>query len=451
MKKCTLLFVIITLFANSLVAQNLITNGNFETSGGFTSNYNLYGGSTSSPKSYAIIGTPLSMNPNYTNTCVDHTTGLGKMMVVDGSNSAGDKIWEQVPGGGIPVVSGTVYTFSYWIQSVSATNAIGNLADIEVRINNTILIPTTGSTICPATLCSWTKVVYTWTATTNYAQIWLYDKQTSSVGNDFALDDITLMAAPTPLTASYSYNNSSCIGANNGSIVIYGIGGSGTYTSYSISGASSQTNTSGMFTNLAPGTYTISITDSTPTTITQSGIVITDPFNPLIVSSNAAICAGGSTTLSVSGGSTYTWTASPADATLTTPNSATPLVSPITTTTYTVSSPISTTKNLVFNGDFFLGNAGFVTDYQYLSSAPAAGVQKAYGIVSNPSTWFSPFSTCGDHTNGTGNMMVIDGSTSNSGTDKIWSQTIPVIAGQNYTFSYWIQSLTNTNFASINT
>ena len=313
------------------------------------------------------------MNPNYTNTCVDHTTGSGKMMVVDGSNSAGDKIWEQVPGGGIPVVTGTVYTFSYWIQSVSSTNAVGNLADIEVRINNSILTPTIGSTICPVALCSWTKVTYTWTATTNYAQIWLFDKQTSSVGNDFALDDLSFTAAPTPLAVSYSLNNPTCAGSNNGSIVVYGVGGSGTYTSYSISGSASQTNTTGIFTNLAPGAYTISITDSTPTTITQSGIVLTDPANPLIVSSNATICAGGNTTLSVNGGSSpYTWTASPADVTLITPNSATPLVSPIATTTYTVSSPILTTKNLVFNGDFSLGNTGFMTDYQYLNVAPAA-------------------------------------------------------------------------------
>ena len=41
MKKSILLFLLITLFVNSLEAQNLITNGDFETSGGFTSNYNL--------------------------------------------------------------------------------------------------------------------------------------------------------------------------------------------------------------------------------------------------------------------------------------------------------------------------------------------------------------------------------------------------------------------------
>ena len=46
-------------------------------------------------------------------------------------------------------------------------------------------------------------------------------------------------------------------------------------------------------------------------------------------------------------------------------------------------------------------------------------------------------------------MMVLDGSTSNAGNDKFWSQTISTTPGQNYTFSYWIQTLYMPNPASI--
>jgi len=76
-------------------------------------------------------------------------------------------------------------------------------------------------------------------------------------------------------------------------------------------------------------------------------------------------------------------------------------------------------------------------------------MQKAYGIVVSPNSWFSAFSTCSDHTSGSGKMMVLDGSSTNAGNDKFWSQTIPTVVGQNYTFSYWVQTLATPNPASI--
>jgi gliding motility-associated-like protein len=291
------------------------------------------------------------------------------------------------------------------------------------------------------------------TITKSNSQIWITDSQISGGGLETDRTKIGLSRnfPLLPLSVTYFSVNPTCNGANNGTITIYPSGGTPPYTSYSISGTSSQTNTTGIFINLLPGTYTISVTDSSPSATSLSGIVIVEPSNPLIVSSNATICEGIPSTLSVSGSTSYNWTASPSDVTLTTPTSASPTVSPIVTTTYTVASAVSTPKNLVFNGDFSQGNVGFTTDYQYLASAPIPnGLQKGYGIVTNPSSWFSPFSICGDHPSGMGNMMVMDGSTSNAGNDLIWSQTIPVIAGQNYTFTYWIQSVTNTNPATIN-
>ena len=46
-------------------------------------------------------------------------------------------------------------------------------------------------------------------------------------------------------------------------------------------------------------------------------------------------------------------------------------------------------------------------------------------------------------------MMVIDGSTSNGGNDKFWSQIISTVANQNYTFSYWVQTVSTPNPATI--
>jgi hypothetical protein len=71
-------------------------------------------------------------------------------------------------------------------------------------------------------------------------------------------------------------------------------------------------------------------------------------------------------------------------------------------------------------------------------------------LTRNPSAWFAPFSTCGDHTSGAGNE-VVDGSVSNSGNDKLWGQTIPVTPGQNYTFQLWVQTIATPNPATLET
>uniref|UniRef100_UPI0033414E2E Ig-like domain-containing protein n=1 Tax=Flavobacterium sp. TaxID=239 RepID=UPI0033414E2E len=101
-----------------------------------------------------------------------------------------------------------------------------------------------------------------------------------------------------------------------------------------------------------------------------------------------------------------------------------------------------TAQNLLTNGNFELGNTGFTTDYQYFANAPLPNSQqKAYGIVTVPSAWFSLFSNCTDHTSGSGKMMVLDGSITNGGNDKFWSQTVSTSANINYTFSYWVQTV----------
>ena len=108
-----------------------------------------------------------------------------------------------------------------------------------------------------------------------------------------------------------------------------------------------------------------------------------------------------------------------------------------------------TGPNLVANGDFSAGNTGFTSDYEFLTVTIPAGEQKTYGIVTNPNAWLPGFSACTDHTSGAGNMMVADGSTSNAGNDIVWSQTIPVTANENYTFSYYLESVVAQNPAQI--
>ena len=90
---------------------------------------------------------------------------------------------------------------------------------------------------------------------------------------------------------------------------------------------------------------------------------------------------------------------------------------------------------LVYNGDFSLGNTGFSTTYIYGGTGPNAIYQEGYySVVTNPALVHPAAISFGDHTTGTGNMMAING----SGTPtSVWCQTIPVTPNTTYAFSAW--------------
>jgi hypothetical protein len=89
-----------------------------------------------------------------------------------------------------------------------------------------------------------------------------------------------------------------------------------------------------------------------------------------------------------------------------------------------------------YNGDFELGNTAFSSEY-----APTTyfcgGNTGSYLITTNPSTvnCYGDWANIGDHTSGSGLMMIIDGSTV-AGTI-IWSATIPVTPATTYNFTFW--------------
>ncbi|MFM2266203.1 MAG: hypothetical protein RLZ77_1623, partial [Bacteroidota bacterium] len=381
-------------------AQNLLINGDFESGGagvGFQTNYFLpFTPGVSNPRNYLLTTDSFTMNnANFCNSS-DHTTGFGKMMVVDGSGNAGDKFWELVNGASIGVISGRTYQFSYWIRSISATNTAANSAIIAVNTNGTTgsLTLLSGPVQCPlGNPSAWTKVTYQWVATTNNAQIWMTDTQTAGggVGNDFAIDDISLVAILPPLSITSSFVNPSCPNANDGTIIVSGVNGVPPYVTYTLSGTSSATNNTGVFNNLTPGTYSVSVLDSGGTQVSQNGITITDPTNVSITASATSICVGESITLTANGASAYTWSSNPNDTGITNLNAVSQTVQPTVPTTYTINSSTSTTNNLITNGDFSSGNTGFITNYQFLAAAPVGGAQNAYGVVTNPQAWFNAF------------------------------------------------------------
>ncbi|WP_443667533.1 Ig-like domain-containing protein, partial [Flavobacterium terrisoli] len=459
-----ILFVALILFSFQGFSQNLLNNGNFETGTviGFFSNGAGYSqinppySGTTIPGNWSLTTNPLPMNTASFVASGDHTSGTGYMMVIDGNTTGGQQnFWEAGNGGGgvCGLTTGVTYTFSYWIRSIYGPVAGSPTpANIGVQILNASAVTlVSGSAIAPPTASGWQQVVYTFVANGPCANIKLFNNNTSAVGNDFAVDDFSVTAPTIPLTMSNSVSNVSCPGANDGSIVIFGVNGVQPYVSYSITGPVSQTNTTGVFTGLPAGTYTLSVTDSDSpaSTATTPNVVITQPGGITAGAFPSTICAGATSQLSTSGSANpYNWTASPADPSLTTPNIANPVVSPTQTTTYTVTSTVTSNRDLIFNGDFSQGNNGFTTDYQYLTVTVPAGAQRTYGIVTNSNAWFAGFSSCTAN-GGSGNMFVADGSNQNAGNDSVWCQTVAVVPGQNYTFSYWVQTVATPNPANI--
>ena len=318
------------------------------------------------------------------------------MLVIDGATSPNKFFWTTGSTGGAigGFTVGVSYVFSYWVKSVSnqvtddATRT--NISAFFVNASN--VNPAALDHLAPLPADGWQQVSYSFIATNTNVLIRLKTLSVAAAGNDFAIDDVSIVPGTLPFVGTYATTNPTCPSTTDGTITVTLSGGFLPYGSYSLTGAATQTNTNGIFSNLPAGTYTVSVSDSNNQVYTQSNIVLSAP-NDIVISGTATICAGQSTPLSVSGGlNTFTWTASPADSSIVNPNSATQTVSPTVTTTYTATSGTSSSgTNLVVNGDFSSGISGFTTEYTQTDNNNPFGAQTTYNLVTNPTAWFTPF------------------------------------------------------------
>lgn len=108
------------------------------------------------------------------------------------------------------------------------------------------------------------------------------------------------------------------------------------------------------------------------------------------------------------------------------------------------------TTNLVSNGNFSSGNTGFTSSY-------VPGTGGTWGLLSNPGEYaistnanltHNNFPSCTDHTSGTGNYMIMNGS-SVANTD-VWCQTVTVSPSTQYEFSAWFTSVVSGTPAQLN-
>jgi hypothetical protein len=109
-----------------------------------------------------------------------------------------------------------------------------------------------------------------------------------------------------------------------------------------------------------------------------------------------------------------------------------------------------TGPSVVNNGDFTAGITGFTSNYTNVTTTTPNGTQlvpeAAYAVGTNPKSYHSSFYTYGDHTNGSGNMLIVNGASGAAAANvPVWSENITVAANTNYVFSVWVRSASLTS------
>ena len=199
---------------------NLLYNGTFEDGNiGFYSGYtSLFPSNTIGIQAAYGITVNASFWDSIFSPCVDHTygNGIGKMMVLDGAVSGNNPFWKQT----IAVEKNKNYTFSYFAQSLTGSNP----AQISVSLNGIA----TGIDTLSTSTCIWEEYSYSWfSGNDSTITIVLTDLETSAIGNDFALDDLSFSTLKScSITSSVqittnsanlglSYPANACVGGNN--------------------------------------------------------------------------------------------------------------------------------------------------------------------------------------------------------------------------------------------
>jgi hypothetical protein len=172
-----------------LMAANLLSNGSFTHGAeGFSTSYARGGTSLVSAGTY-VVGTDPHLYHYAGADFGDHTTGTGKMLMVNGSPTAGTIIWRET----INVTRGEAYNFSgfaaSWATSIQNGGDISP-AQVQVSINGTPISTTT----LPSTPGQWISMENSWLATSSRAVITITDLNTTVGGNDSAYDDLSFTA-----------------------------------------------------------------------------------------------------------------------------------------------------------------------------------------------------------------------------------------------------------------
>jgi hypothetical protein len=166
-------------------AQERVRNGDFEQGiKGFRTDYQLWRGGLLDEKQFAITSNPCDCHRDAA-AFGDHTTGKGKMLMVNGGAAPDDLVWGQTT----EVRPGAEYTFRLWVASWHPISP----ARLDIRINGASI----GQVDASNNVGMWREFRAQWNAgAAKTATIEIFDINRDFSGNDFAIDDISLRGPP---------------------------------------------------------------------------------------------------------------------------------------------------------------------------------------------------------------------------------------------------------------
>jgi hypothetical protein len=165
----------------------LLVNGDFESGNvGFATQYTYSHGDIWAEGKYDITHNPCDSHP-WCTCFVDHTTGSGLMMAVNGATVADRVVWSEV----VPVSHNTAYTFTLWLANWSIQGDF-NLPVLDILINDSVAATFSAPPIAGV----WQSHEAVWeSGSASSATVTIIDRTLGYGGDDFALDDIAF--APT--------------------------------------------------------------------------------------------------------------------------------------------------------------------------------------------------------------------------------------------------------------
>ena len=173
-------------------SANLVVNGDFQAGNtGFTTAYSA-AGIGAAEGTYSIVSNPFPSNPSAT-SYFDHTFGTsdGLMMAVNGATTPSQLVWGEAFSG---LTIGQQYVFSLWLSSWFAAPNLPN-ATLDIRIGGV----SRAIFFAPTVAGIWERRSFSWTATSSsIAFAAIFDTELAVFPNDFALDDIGMVAFGDP-------------------------------------------------------------------------------------------------------------------------------------------------------------------------------------------------------------------------------------------------------------
>ena len=287
------------------------------------------------PVCAALIRTPVTVTVNPLPVVTANSTAasvcIGGGVTLTGGGAA-TYSWSAGVTNGVPFNPVTTLTYS-----VTGTTTLGctGTATTTVTVNP---IPTIAASSSPSSVCSGGSVTLTASGASTY---------TWNPGNLIGATVVTSLNS----TTTYLVNGINAFGCSGTAAVTVSVLAaptlstsatatticSGASTTITASGASTYTwmpgNLTGSSVTVSPfatTTYTVTGTSSAGCTNTTTRTIVVNPLPTITAtSSSASICIGGTTSLSATGGTSYSW--QPGNAT-----GSSIFVSPTSTTTYTV-------------------------------------------------------------------------------------------------------------------